>query len=398
MEDGNNFNLVPENQEEQFNVEFGEVITLGGGGTNDFNQLSNRPSYDNQTMTGTTNIPKVPTKTSDLDNDSAYQTSTEVNNAIDTAIGQIDIPSKTSELINDGSNGESTYIEANALATVATSGSYSDLNGTPTIPTVNDATLTITQNGTSKGTFTANDSDDTTIEVTDTTYSAFTGTDGVNAGSAGLVPAPMASDDDKYLKSDGTWATVSGGGSITPVQTTGTSTTDVMSQNAVSTRMYPRIGVANDAIGIVGANETQDSSAGFGSIGVGASHRSRADNSIAIGYGASVYAAGAYSMAIGNSAKTEGHSRAVALGNAANAANDNSVAIGTNSVTTRSGEVNVGAGTSGRGYNSTNYRVIGGVHDGQTANDAVTVGQVNATIDAINTAMGTSIPHIGSST
>ena len=43
---------------------------------------------------------------------------------------------------------------------------------------------------------------------TDTTYSAFTGTDGSSAGSSGLVPAPTASDTNKYLKSDGTWATL----------------------------------------------------------------------------------------------------------------------------------------------------------------------------------------------
>lgn len=65
--------------------------------------------------------------------------------------------------------------DTSSLATVATSGAYSDLTGTPTIPTVNDATLTITQNGTSAGTFTANASSNATIALTDTTYSAGTG-------------------------------------------------------------------------------------------------------------------------------------------------------------------------------------------------------------------------------
>lgn len=40
----------------------------------------------------------------------------------------------------------------------------------------------------------------------------FVGTDGVDAGVAGLVPAPTTSDVNKFLKSNGTWATVSGGG------------------------------------------------------------------------------------------------------------------------------------------------------------------------------------------
>lgn len=40
----------------------------------------------------------------------------------------------------------------------------------------------------------------------------FTGADGTNAGSKGLVPAPTATDNDKFLKGDGTWGTPSGGG------------------------------------------------------------------------------------------------------------------------------------------------------------------------------------------
>lgn len=39
-----------------------------------------------------------------------------------------------------------------------------------------------------------------------------TGADGSAAGSKGLVPAPASTDNDKFLKGDGTWATPSGGG------------------------------------------------------------------------------------------------------------------------------------------------------------------------------------------
>jgi len=46
------------------------------------------------------------------------------------------------------------------------------------------------------------------INATDTTYSAFTGADGVNAGTAGLVPAPAATDNEKFLRGDGTWSEV----------------------------------------------------------------------------------------------------------------------------------------------------------------------------------------------
>lgn len=115
--------------------------------------------------------------------------------------------------------------EAASLAPVATSGLYSDLTGKPTIPTVYNGTLTVTQNGTTAGTFTANSSTDTTIALTDTTYSAFTGTDGQTAGTAGLVPAPATTDAGKFLKADGTWDTAGGGSWAGQKVFYGTSTT-----------------------------------------------------------------------------------------------------------------------------------------------------------------------------
>lgn len=61
-------------------------------------------------------------------------------------VGQI--PTKTSDLTNDGASGTSTFVEASSLATVATTGAYSDLTGYPslshwsiTIP----STLTVSQ-------------------------------------------------------------------------------------------------------------------------------------------------------------------------------------------------------------------------------------------------------------
>lgn len=49
------------------------------------------------------------------------------------------------------------------------------------------------------------------ISATDTTYSAFTGASSGADGDAGLVPKPLIADKDKYLKGDGTWATVQSG-------------------------------------------------------------------------------------------------------------------------------------------------------------------------------------------
>ena len=90
------------------------------------------------------------------------------NQATDETIN-IEVPTKTSDLTND--SGYITGVSWNdvsdkpTFATVATSGSYDDLNNKPTIPTVNDATLTIQQNGTTVGTFTANSSSDKTANI-----------------------------------------------------------------------------------------------------------------------------------------------------------------------------------------------------------------------------------------
>lgn len=62
----------------------------------------------------------------------------------------------------------------------------------------------------------------------------FVGATSAAPGSKGLVPQPQAGDGTKFLSGDGTWKTVSGGGGPTVVQTTGQSTTDVMSQKAVT--------------------------------------------------------------------------------------------------------------------------------------------------------------------
>ena len=58
-----------------------------------------------------------------------------------------------------------------SLAPVATSGLYSDITGAPTVPTVYNGKLSITQNGKTLGEFTANQSTDTTIDLENSSYS-----------------------------------------------------------------------------------------------------------------------------------------------------------------------------------------------------------------------------------
>lgn len=197
----------------------------------------------NQSTNATANI-TVPTKTSDLTNDSNFVESgdlatvatsgsyndlsnkptipaAQVNSDWNASSGVAQILNKptlatvaTSGSYNDLSNKPTVpaaQVQSNwtqttttavdyiknkpTLATVATSGSYNDLSNKPTIPTVNNATLTVTQNGTSKGTFTANQSTNATIALTDTTYSAGTGIniDANNVISATAVANTFAS-------------------------------------------------------------------------------------------------------------------------------------------------------------------------------------------------------------
>lgn len=251
-----------------------------------------------------------------------------------------------------------------------------------------------------------------TISATDTTYTSFTGTDGTAAGTTGLVPAPATTDADKFLKSDGTWATAGGGGSsVTVVQSTGTSTTDVMSQNATTNMVYgdpstqQLVRIGN------GANAGTRSSSQDGRVAIGknATATGHASN-IAIGNGISVTSTSSKSIGIGGSTtkndtiiiggigRNQDGDKNVVIGSLAEVDGnyrESCVALGYSAKCTRSGEVNVGAGSTTKGYNSTSYRVIGGVHDGQEAHDAATVGQINSVIDAINTALSTNIPHIG---
>lgn len=73
------------------------------------------------------------------------------------------------------------------FATVATSGSYNDLSNKPTIPTVNNGTLTIQKNGTTVATFTANQSGNSTANITVPGIHIGTGTPASTLGSDGDI-------------------------------------------------------------------------------------------------------------------------------------------------------------------------------------------------------------------
>lgn len=152
------------------------------------------------------------------------------------------------------------------LNVVAFSGEYGDLSNTPTIPIVNDATLTIQKNNEDVGTFSANQATDDTVNIIiptkvselendsefkttdtwnantkenegyvekgeghanqvwgtdesgnpgwrdekDTTYNTMVGATASSNGASGLVPGANAGEEKKFLRGDGTWDTPSG--------------------------------------------------------------------------------------------------------------------------------------------------------------------------------------------
>lgn len=182
-----------------------------------------------------------------------------------------------------------------------------------------------------------------------------------------------------------------GGGGATVVQDIGTSTTDVMSQKAVTDELYNSNSRGKVQIG---ASADSGSAGNNSSIAIGTNSKAKNSNSIAIGTNASSLAPDVICLGCDSSSSTLSYN-SVAIGRLSSATGENSVALGIRATATQKGQFDISTGTEKWGYNNSTYRLLTGLYDGQSAHDAVTVEQVNATIDAINTALSTSIPHIG---
>ena len=114
----------------------------------------------------------VPTKTSDLTNDSNFVSNTSYATASTGGVVKVGSGlSITNGVLSTTGGGVADAVEWDnvlnkpTFATVATSGSYNDLSNKPTIPTVNDGALIIKKNGINVATFTANQSSKTTADI-----------------------------------------------------------------------------------------------------------------------------------------------------------------------------------------------------------------------------------------
>lgn len=139
-----------------------------------------------------------------------------------------------------------------------------------------------------------------------------------------------------------------GGSSVNVVQTTGTSTTDVMSQNAVTSMVFNS---ATDTASVVIGRE-----------------------------GAS--ATGTRNVVIGNDSSNTG-ANGVAIGYYARVSHNYSVALGAGSKTTANGQLSLEKSATFYGHNNTVYTLLSGLYDPQSDHDAATKGYVDGLIAAL---------------
>lgn len=250
-------------------------------------------------------------------------------------------------------NSSFTAVQWAAINSGITSGGVTKLTGLAEIKTVG-SNLNLDANGQLSG-----------------NYTHFTGATPSTDGAQGLVPAPLAGDDAKFLKADGTWATVNAGPTV--VQTTGTSTTDVMSQNATTSMVYndpstkQRVRIGDNATALYSTD----------GIAIGRNAYGAGNRSIAIGAGTNstdrAETSGDYSIAIGAGAQVRTISTSPR----------GSIALGAYSVVSgQSGIMNIGSSQTYYGYNNSNYRLLTGLYDPQSAHDAATKGYVDDNIPA----------------
>lgn len=193
------------------------------------------------------------------------------------------------------------------------------------------------------------------------------------------------------------------GGGVTPVQTTGQSTTDVMSQKATTDMIwYPdptsgsvmAIGMNEAPMGAVAngknitifpntshyVNENSvviggrcNSTATTSSVSIGTASATAGVSTTAVGSNAT--ATSGYSTALGMGAGCSA-SHSVAIGRGSSATNSYSIALGGLSQTTRSYELSVGR------YSGDSFtRVIGGVSNPELETDAATKYYVDDVVD-----------------
>ena len=397
-----------------------KVVEGGGGGTSDFDELSNRPKYNGTAMTGETNIPEVP-NVNQIIGKAKELTSADYDypdaNPTGVALWRLEsgvykIPANTYAycyqwfntpnavdtnsivIVSPERNGSVRIVEISAGRTSPRTCKTQTSDGqrmnelTFFYPIINDTLTSFSSQvplSANQGrvlkyyidSISQSGSGAPTTSTTGTVGQLYQDTTNGKLYICTAIVPGTDPDPDTY-----TWEEVGAGGSITPVQTTGTSTTDVMSQNAVTSMVYAdpetkekiQIGTNASADNYRSLTIGVGAYAGWNDIAIGSGSQARYQNAIAIGTSSYTATTASASIAIGSNAKVNG-------------AFDHSVALGAYSNVSRSGEVAIGTGQNNYGYGGTPYRLLTGVYDPQSAHDAATKGYCdNATINGGTTA------------
>jgi len=144
--------------------------TAGSATSVPWSGVSGKPSSftpSSHTHGSITNDGKLGTASRALVTDSSKKIA--VSSVTSTELGYLSgVTSAIQTQLNGKSDSGHTHSasDVSGLSTVATTGSYNDLSNKPTIPTVNNATLTIQKNGSTVKTFTANASSNVTANIT----------------------------------------------------------------------------------------------------------------------------------------------------------------------------------------------------------------------------------------
>lgn len=185
-----------------------------------------------------------------------------------------------------------------------------------------------------------------------------------------------------YVWTGEDWVALGGTG-INVVDEPGISTTDVMSQKAV-TGMIFRIN-ANDysdhAIKIGGQSTTSNSA-----VSIGYKAHSSDNYAVTIGDNADSRRTGQVSIGSHSGGSVSGALYGVSIGYYAQQSTNISgaIALGAYSKPTATGEMNIGSTNTSYGYNSSNYRLLSGVHDPVNAHDAATKGYVDTHLGGLS--------------
>ena len=133
-----NFDLVTNDENEEFTVEFGEVIN--DGGTHDYNELDNQPQINGHTLEGN--------KTNEQLGIPVYTEGTGIKLSGDTISADTDVLATKADLnskqnviadlpqIRSGAEAGATAVQPEDLARIATTGSYNDSLDKPSINNV----------------------------------------------------------------------------------------------------------------------------------------------------------------------------------------------------------------------------------------------------------------------